>query len=80
MGRVQLPQPAARHKHVKEGFPETASVTAASLLTEAGTVITSSIGIVWNVITANPVLTLFVGASIVSLGFAFFRKAKRAAR
>ena len=80
MVRVQLPQPAARHKHVKEEFPETASVTAASLLTEAGTVITSSIGIVWNVITANPVLTLFVGASIVSLGFAFFRKAKRAAR
>ena len=80
MVRVQLPQPAARHKHVTEGCPETVSVTAASLLTEAGTVITSSIGIVWKVITANPVLTLFVGASIVSLGFAFFRKAKRAAR
>ena len=79
MVRVQLPQPAARHHHVKEEFSE-GSVTAASLLTEAGTVITSSIGIVWNVITANPVLTLFVGASIVSLGFAFFRKAKRAAR
>lgn len=79
MVRVQLPQPAARHHHVKEEFPE-GSVTAASLLTEAGTVITSSIGIVWNVVIANPVLTLFVGASIVSLGFVFFRKAKRAAR
>lgn len=55
-------------------------VTAASLLTEAGKTITSSIGIVWNIITANPILTLFVGASVVSLGFTFFRKAKRAAR
>ena len=55
-------------------------MTVASLLTDAGTTLTSGIGIVWNIITANPVLSLFVGASIVSLGFAFFKKAKRAAK
>lgn len=71
---------ATIYYHVKEAIPETTTVTAASLLTEAGTVITSGIGIVWNIITANPILTLFVGASIVSLGFTFFKKAKRAVR
>lgn len=55
-------------------------MTVASLLSDAGTTLTSGIGIVWNIITANPVLTLFVGASIVGLGFTFFKKAKRAAR
>lgn len=62
-------------------FVETAvTVTASSLLTEAGPTIVSGIGIVWDVITANPMLTLFVGASILTLGFRFFKKAKGAAR
>ena len=82
--RARLPQPAARQTahFVKEVIPETSStpVTAAGLLTEAGEVIVSGIGIVWDIITANPVLTLFVGAAILSLGFRFFRKAKSAAR
>ena len=30
--------------------------------------------------TANPLISLFVGASVISLGFAFFLKAKRTAR
>ena len=55
-------------------------MTVASLLSEAGTTLAPGIGIVWNIITANPILPLFVGASIVSLGFAFFKKAKRAAK
>jgi len=37
-------------------------------------------GITWDLMTANPLLTLFVGAGIVSLGFRFFRKAKGTAR
>ncbi len=36
--------------------------------------------IVWDLIVSNPVLELFVGASILSLGFVIFRKAKNAAR
>ena len=55
-------------------------MTVSSLLSEAGTTLASSIGIVWNIITANPILTLCVGASVVSLGFTFFKKAKRAAK
>lgn len=54
-------------------------VTVSGLLSEAGTTIASAISTVWNIITANPVLTLFVGAMVLSLGFTFFRKAKRAA-
>ena len=64
----------------KGGIAEAVTVTVASLLSEAGTTLASGIGIVWNIITANPILTLFVGASVVSLGFAFFKKAKSAAK
>ena len=56
------------------------SVTVASLLTDASEALVDGVGIVWEMVTGNPLLALFVGASIVSLGFAFFRKAKRAAR
>lgn len=65
---------------MKGGIFTSEAVTVTSLLTEAGTAITSGIGIVWDIITANPVLALFVGASVVSLGFRFFRKAKSAAK
>lgn len=58
----------------------TETVTVASMLTEAGTVIVSGIGIAWDVITGNPILTLFLGASVLTLGFRFFRKAKGAAK
>lgn len=50
------------------------------MITEAGTSITSAMGVTWDLMTANPLLTLFVGAGVVSLGFAFFRKAKRTVR
>ena len=57
----------------------TEAITAASLITEAGTAITAGISMVWDVMTGNPLLVVFVGASLVSLGFRFFRKAKRTA-
>jgi len=50
------------------------------LITGAGPAITSAMGVTWDLMTANPLLTLFVGAGVVSLGFAYFRKAKRVAR
>lgn len=55
-------------------------VTIVSLITEAATNIGSAISSVWTIMTANPLLTLFVGSGVISLGFAFFRKGKRAAR
>jgi len=33
----------------------------------------------WGLMTANPLLTLAIGAGIVSMGFRFFRKARRVA-
>lgn len=56
------------------------AVTIASLLTEAGTFFTSGIGVVWDLMTANPMLSLFTGAGLVSLGIGFFVKIKRVAR
>ncbi|WP_337593702.1 hypothetical protein [Vescimonas sp.] len=35
---------------------------------------------VWDVMTANPVLLVFICVSLLSIGFSVFRKAKRAAR
>lgn len=58
----------------------TTEVTIANLVTEAGTSITSAMGVTWDLMTANPLLTLFVGAGVVSLGFKFFRKSKGLAR
>ena len=58
----------------------TETVTVASLISEAGTGITSAMGVTWDLMTANPLLTLFVGAGIIALGFKFFRKAKGAAK
>lgn len=34
----------------------------------------------WNLMTSNPLLMLFLCGSLLSLGFAFYRKAKRAVR
>ena len=38
------------------------------------------VGDVWDIMTANPLLTVFICAALVSLGFSIFRRAKRAAR
>lgn len=38
------------------------------------------VGDVWDVMTGNPILCVFICVSLLSIGFAVFRKAKRAAR
>lgn len=58
----------------------TETVTIASLLTDAATVIPEAVGVAWDIITSNPLLVFFAGASLVSMGFGYWRKAKRAAR
>lgn len=63
----------------KEVFPES-TVTVASLLTDAATVIPQGVAVAWDIITSNPLLIFFAGASLVSMGFGYWRKAKRAAR
>lgn len=68
------------HHFIKKGGVFTEAVTVASLLTSAGTALTSGMTLCWDMMTANPLLSLFVGASVVTLGFRFFRKAKGVAR
>ena len=55
-------------------------MTIANLLTDAATVIPEGVGVAWEIITSNPLLMFFAGASIVSMGFGYWRKAKKAAR
>lgn len=50
------------------------------MLKDATDVLTTGVGTVWTLVTGNPLLCLFVGASVLTLGFSFFRKAKRAAK
>ena len=64
----------------KESCWTTEAVTIAGLTTSAGEGIVAAVGVVWNLMTANVLLTLFVGASIISLGFRFYKKAKGAAK
>lgn len=52
----------------------------ATAISEAGTNITAAMGVTWDLMTANPLLTLFLGAGIITLGFGFFRKAKKSVR
>ena len=64
----------------KGGVLETSSAT--SVATILGNVISikTVVGDVWDVMTANPILCVFICVSLLSVGFAVFRKAKRAAR
>lgn len=54
--------------------------TISAFLSQSITIVKDAMVGVWGLMVANDLLTLFVGASILSLGFAFFRKAKRAVR
>lgn len=56
------------------------AITAASLLSAATTTMTTAMGSVWSLITGNPLLEVFVGSSLLTMGFRFFRRAKRTAR
>lgn len=50
------------------------------MASEAGVTIGTLLGLTWDLMTANPLLTLFLGASLVSLGFAFFKRIKKVAK
>jgi len=70
----------ARSSYCRGGIFQEATFSIATAISEAGTNIAAAMGVTWDLMTANPLLTLFLGASLVSLGFRFFRKAKRAVR
>lgn len=82
--RIWLPQPAERRNsqpsYCRGGIFQEATVNIATFITEAGTNLASAMEVTWTMMTANPLLTFFLGVGIVKLGFTFFKKAKRAVR
>ena len=64
----------------KEGVLETSSATSVATILGNVSSIKTVVGDVWDVMTANPILCVFICVSLLSVGFAVFRKAKRAAR
>ena len=57
------------------------TVTAAGvsdMITSAGTAIGSGINVLWQQITTNPLLSLFIGFSIIGVAIAFFTSLKHA--
>ena len=75
--RLLPPQPSNLRK---EGTAETSSAITISKILENSTTLADLVKDVWDMMTANPLLLVFICASLVTLGFSFYRKAKRAAR
>ena len=75
--RFLPPQPSNLRK---EGIAETSSAITISKILETSTTLADLVKDVWDMMTANPLLLVFICASLVTLGFSFYRKAKRAAR
>lgn len=75
--RILPPQPSNLRK---EGIAETSSAITISKILENSTTLADLVKNVWDMMTANPLLLVFICASLVTLGFTFYRKAKRAAR
>lgn len=57
---------------------ESAPATVADMITSSGNAIGSVLQVVWKQITINPLLSLFIGFSIVGVGIAFFTALKHA--
>ena len=64
----------------KGGVLETSSATSVATILGNVSSIKTVVGDVGDVMTANPILCVFICVSLLSVGFAVFRKAKRAAR
>lgn len=71
------PQPSNLRK---EGTAETASTVTVAKILENTSTLADMVKNVWDIMTSNPLLLVFICASLVTLGFSFYRKAKRAAR
>lgn len=65
--------------HKKEGIIQEATNTIATVL-EGTETITTLVGDVFDMIVSNPLLCVFVAASLLSVGIGIFKRIKRAAR
>lgn len=61
-------------------MPEGSTTTTVTSILSNVSSIKTVVGDVWDVMTSNPILCVFICVSLLSIGFAVFRKAKRAAR
>lgn len=59
---------------------ETVTTTGMAAVMAAVDTITELMGKVWDLLTANPLLTLFVAASLLPVGIALFTALRNAAR
>lgn len=59
---------------------EATTATIGSIISDATTTVPSLMSLVWSVITANPLMSFFVVAAIVGVGFRFIRRGIRAVR
>lgn len=62
------------------GGTETAGATGMDAVLGSMTTITSLLNWVWEVMTSNPLLVLFLAASLLGVGVRIFRQIKRASR
>ena len=60
--------------------PQPLNLRQEGIAEAASTVTVDMVKNVWDIMTSNPLLLVFICASLVTLGFSFYRKAKRAAR
>lgn len=61
-------------------MPEASTTTTVTSILSNVSSIKTVVSNVWDVMTGNPILCVFICVSLLSIGFAVFRKAKRAAR
>lgn len=61
-------------------MPEASTTTTVTSILSNVSSIKTVVSDVWDVMTSNPILCVFICVSLLSIGFAVFRKAKRAAR
>lgn len=62
------------------GDTSTVTTTGMSAVLSAVDTITQLMGKVWELLTSNPLLTLFVAASLLPVGIALFTSLRNAAR
>lgn len=58
----------------------TAAATGMDAVISATDTVASLMGKVWNVMTANPLLTLILAAGVLTIGLGIFRKVKKTAK
>lgn len=60
------------------GFQEATGVTVANILENVDT-FGDLVGSVWDIMTSNPLLLVFLCGGLIGLGFKMYKKAKNAA-